>query len=83
VFEGGRIQMSQNILYTISGCHKCQQAKEYLSSKRIEFQEINILEQPEFITDLKSLVGEITTPVFYMNEKVYIGKHIYTISNYS
>lgn len=71
--------MSKNTLYTISGCHKCQQAKEYLFSQGINFQEVNILEQPESIPGLKSLVDEIRTPVFYMDEKVYMGDHIYTI----
>jgi glutaredoxin len=74
--------MTMNILYTISGCHRCQQAKDYLSSKCIDFQEINILEKPESIPDLKCLVGEITTPVVYMDGQVYTGKHIYSISNY-
>lgn len=75
--------MKKKILYTISGCLKCQQAKDYLSSQSIDFQEINILEQPESIPSLKCLVGEITTPVVYMDGQVYTGKHIYAISNYS
>jgi hypothetical protein len=55
--------------------------KNYLSFQQITFQEVNIFEKPEFIPDFKCLVGEITAPVFYMNEKIFTGEHIYRISN--
>jgi glutaredoxin len=81
--ERGGIKVKETILYTISGCHRCQRAKEYLRSQHIDFQEINIIENPEFLTDLKLFAGEINTPAFYIDGKVYTGNNIFNISNHS
>jgi glutaredoxin len=71
--------MSQAILYTINGCYQCYRAKEHLIKRHIPFQEMNLLEHPRAIEALKSLVGDVRTPVFHMNETIWIGEEIHQL----
>jgi glutaredoxin 3 len=50
----------------------CEQAKEYLSQKGIEFQERDIAQDPNALTDLKKL-GYMTTPVIVIDGSVIVG----------
>lgn len=50
----------------------CNQAKEYLSQKGIEFQERNIAEDPGALADLKKL-GYMTTPVIVIDGSIVVG----------
>jgi glutaredoxin len=50
----------------------CNQAKEYLSQKGIQFQEKDIAQDPSSLADLKKL-GYMTTPVIVINASVIVG----------
>lgn len=50
----------------------CDQAKEYLSQKGIEFQERDIAQDPSALADLKKL-GYMTTPVIVIEGSVIVG----------
>ena len=50
----------------------CDQAKEYLSQKDIQFQEKDIAQHPTALADLKKL-GYMTTPVIVINGSVIVG----------
>jgi glutaredoxin 3 len=50
----------------------CEQANEYLSQKGIEFQERDIAQDPNALTDLKKL-GYMTTPVIVIDGSVIVG----------
>ncbi len=50
----------------------CNQAKEYLSQKGINFQERDIAQDPNALTDLKKL-GYMTTPVIVIDGSVIVG----------
>ena len=50
----------------------CNQAKEYLSQKGIQFQEKDIAQDPSALADLKKL-GYMTTPVIVINGSVIVG----------
>jgi len=50
----------------------CDQAKEYLSQKGIEFQERNIAQDPSALAHLKKL-GYMTTPVIVIDGSVIVG----------
>lgn len=50
----------------------CNLAKEYLSQKRIEFQERDIAQDPGALTELKKL-GYMTTPVIVIDGTVIVG----------
>jgi glutaredoxin 3 len=50
----------------------CDQAKEYLSQKGIEFQERDIAQDPSALAELKKL-GYMTTPVIVIEGSVIVG----------
>ena len=50
----------------------CNQAKEYLSQKGIQFQEKDIAQDPSALADLKKL-GYMTTPVIVIDGSVIVG----------
>jgi glutaredoxin len=50
----------------------CDQAKEYLSQKSIQFQENDIAQNPSALADLKKL-GYMTTPVIVIDGSVIVG----------
>jgi len=50
----------------------CDQAKEYLSHKGVEFQERDIAQDPSALADLKKL-GYLTTPVIVIDGSVIVG----------
>jgi glutaredoxin 3 len=50
----------------------CDQAKEYLSQKRVAFEEKDIAQDPSALADLKKL-GYMTTPVIVIDAAVIVG----------
>jgi glutaredoxin len=50
----------------------CDQAKEYLSQKGINFQERNVAQDPDALAELKKL-GYMTTPVIVIDGSVIVG----------
>lgn len=50
----------------------CDQAKEYLSQKKIEFQDKDITRDPAALQELKNL-GYMTTPVIQINGRTIVG----------
>ena len=60
----------------------CDQAKEYLSQKGIEFQEKDIAQDPSALADLKKL-GYMTTPVIVIDGAVIVGFDSAKIDKYA
>ena len=50
----------------------CDTAKGYLSQKGIEFQEKDVAQDPNALTELKKL-GYMTTPVIVIDSSVIVG----------
>lgn len=50
----------------------CDKAKEYLSQKKVAFQDRDITRDPSALEDLKKL-GYMTTPVIQVNGSVIVG----------
>jgi glutaredoxin len=50
----------------------CNQAKEYLSQKGIQFREKDIMKDPTALDELKKL-GYMTTPVVVIDGQVVVG----------
>ena len=73
------IEADQNIAYTKAGCSHCARAKELLKAHGISYTERDIVENPEYMEQLMSMMSEIlepgsmvTTPqIWFMGE--YIG----------
>lgn len=63
--------MKQLTLYTKSGCQYCAAAKAYLTENEIEFQEVNIVENPEKADWLREQ-GFKTLPVIFAGDEPLI-----------
>jgi len=50
----------------------CNQAKEYLSQKKVQFTENDITKDPNALEELKKL-GFMTTPVLVIDGSVIVG----------
>jgi len=50
----------------------CNQAKEYLSQKKVQFTENDITKDPNALEELKKL-GFMTTPVLVIDDSVIVG----------
>lgn len=50
----------------------CDQAKEYLSQRGVQFRERNIVQDPAALADLKKL-GYMTTPVILIGSAIIVG----------
>ena len=50
----------------------CDQAKEYLSQRKVDFQDRDITRDPTALEELKNL-GYMTTPVIQINGNVIVG----------
>jgi glutaredoxin len=68
--------MSEIRLYMIEGCCKCQRVKDYLVSQQVDFEERNIIDQPEFIPELKNITGEVITPTLSYKQTIIIGDRL-------
>lgn len=58
-------------VYSKNNCPYCVQAKNYLKSKNINFQEINI-ENDEESRDFIKSQGHRTVPQIYMDGKIFV-----------
>lgn len=50
----------------------CNQAKEYLSQKKVDFQDRDITRDPTALQELKTL-GYMTTPVIQIKGRTIVG----------
>ena len=55
------------IVYTTDYCPYCQMAKQLLSRKRAQFEEINVEDRPEIRRWLVSASGQRTVPQVFIN----------------
>jgi glutaredoxin 3 len=62
------------IIYTIPDCPFCKAAKESLETKKTEYKEIDVSENPEAEQEvLKRTDGKRVVPVIVEGEKITIG----------
>jgi glutaredoxin len=61
--------MNTLILYTITGCSKCQLVKNFLRKRQQLFTEVNVMEQPERYQEVVNFVGEFYAPVLVNGKK--------------
>jgi glutaredoxin len=60
-------------LYTEPGCGACTEAKKFLTSHGILFEERNILTDPEFMRILNDDLDSCTTPTLVAGDKIIVG----------
>lgn len=65
--------MAKVKIYTTSTCVFCHQAKEYFKEKGIEYEEVNLSENPDKIQELVQVSGGMGVPVIIIDGKVIRG----------
>ncbi|MBU5689776.1 MAG: glutaredoxin family protein [Candidatus Aenigmatarchaeota archaeon] len=65
--------MTQVKIYTTSTCPYCEMAKKYFKSKNIDFEEINVQDNPEAAVELIEKSGQMGVPVIEIDNKIIIG----------
>jgi glutaredoxin 3 len=60
-------------LYTSPACAYCHMAREYLKSRKVEFKEYDISDNPKAYKWVQDNVGQLATPVIDINGTVILG----------
>jgi len=62
-----------NYLYTEPGCEACKDAREFLISYGIPFQERDIRANPEYLRVLTEELDSLTTPTLVVEDELIVG----------
>lgn len=62
--------MSKPILYIKSKCPWCKDALEFFKSKGIKLNIVDVLENPDSLSEMAKLSGQCLTPTFILNDCV-------------
>jgi glutaredoxin len=62
-----------NHFYTEPGCAACKDAKEFLISRGIPFEERDIHANPEYFRILTEELDSRTTPTFVFGDQIIVG----------
>jgi len=62
-------------IYSSPDCPYCYVVKDYLTQKGIEFEEIDLYEQPEKRQEMEKISKQKNIPVLIINKEVVIGWH--------
>jgi len=65
--------MSDVIVYSTSSCPYCQMAKEYLKSKNIEFEDVDVGSNMDRAMEMIRKSGQQGVPVLDIKGKVIVG----------
>lgn len=60
-------------VYSTNSCPWCVKAKQYLKSKNVNFNEINVSEDMEGRQEMVSLSGQMGVPVLNIDGSVIVG----------
>jgi glutaredoxin 3 len=61
------------ILYSKDPCPYCVHAKRFLTNKGVDFQEIDLSNDPDEILNMKNKWGWSTVPIIIINDKLVGG----------
>jgi glutaredoxin 3 len=59
--------MAKVVVYTTSYCPYCFRAKALLRSKKIEFEEVDVTEDPDRRSEMERLSGRRTVPQIFVD----------------
>jgi glutaredoxin-like YruB-family protein len=65
--------MPQVKVYSTSTCPYCLRLKEYLKQKNIEFQNIDVTINKQYVEEMVRVSGQMGVPVITIDDKVVIG----------
>lgn len=60
-------------IYSTPTCPYCKMAKEYLLSKGISYQDIDVADNQEAADEMVKLSGQMSVPVISVNGKTVVG----------
>lgn len=60
-------------LYSSLDCPYCYVVKDYLTQKKLEFEEVDLYENPEKREEMEKISGQKNLPVLVINEEVIVG----------
>lgn len=61
-------------IYTTPSCHYCQQVKDYLTERGIEFEAFDVTKNREALKEMKEITGGVrSVPVVAVGSEVIIG----------
>lgn len=61
-------------IYTTSGCHYCQKAKEFLAEKGVEFESCDVGADKTAFQEMKKISGGArSVPVISIGDRVIVG----------
>lgn len=66
-------KLEKTILYMKPGCPYCARAKEDMTNKGVEFEEVDVTEHADRAAEVVSLVGHRSVPVIVKGDEVQLG----------
>ncbi|MBU0661367.1 glutaredoxin family protein [Patescibacteria group bacterium] len=61
------------IVYSTPTCPFCHQAKDYLSQKGVEFEDVNVAEDQTRAEEMVKKSGQMGVPVLDINGEILVG----------
>ena len=65
--------MKKIIIYSTPNCHFCNSAKELFKENNLEYEEINVAENPDKRKEMIDMTGQMGVPVIRIENDVYVG----------
>ena len=65
--------MTKIKIYSTPTCPHCVQAKEFFKEKNIEYEDIDVSENPKAAEEMQKLSGGTTVPVIDIDRKIFTG----------
>ena len=60
-------------IYSTSTCPYCKMAKDYLSSKGVSYEDIDVAADQEKAKEMVNISGQMGVPVLVINDEVIVG----------
>ncbi|MGM0368331.1 MAG: glutaredoxin family protein [Actinomycetota bacterium] len=65
--------MGKTVIYSTITCPYCRRAKDYLNSKNIEFEEIDVSKDKHRLKEMIEKSGQMGVPVIEINGNIIVG----------
>ena len=62
-----------NVIYTSPTCGSCQMIEEYLRSRGVEFETVDVARDQKALEALIEKTGRMTTPVIQIGDEMVVG----------